>query len=120
MKVLRSGVTSDFQTSDVLGITEILRQQRETEGKEVKRKLQGTKCQKQPLYDIYNELMELAKTEASVTDPMKIDIEESMPRIKSSLHVPLMELNNIPKKKQLKGITQRKSTKKGKRITFNI
>jgi len=121
-RVLKKSGIPDFQTPDVSERLELSKQQSELGNKQVKRKLHGPKCRKQPLFEIYDEIMGNARNAVSSTDHMDTYIDETMARLNLTVNVPLIKQDTVvPKKKQVKGITTAKrSTKKGMNITFEM
>lgn len=95
IKVLMDGINSSLRTPLVWDKLIELRQQREMESKIVQRTLQGKKCPKQPLHDVYNESIETK--EASDKDPNKFKVEMLKSKVQVFKYMPLYKLATISK-----------------------
>lgn len=109
-----NGINSELQSSKIWGKLEVLRQQREMIGKVVKRKLQGTKCVKQPLHDLYHEQTKNKKEFAM--GPM-ITTDESKSKVEVFKYVPLYNISAISKLSRMKSM-RNDITKSTKNVYF--
>lgn len=115
IQVLKDGVNSSLRSPAIWDKLELLRQQRDTSGKKGKRKLHYEKCPDLPLHDVHKEYLK-TKT-APIIRPVVIKIDESKPRIKIHKHVPLCDLDDIPRIPKLEK-TKDESAPKAKLILF--
>jgi len=116
IQVLKDGVNSSLRSPAIWDKLELLRQQRDLRGKKGKRKLHDEKCPDLPLHDIHREFLK-TKT-ASIRRPVIIKIDESRPRVKIHKHVPLCELDTIPKIPKLEKTKQESATPRAKLVLF--
>jgi len=115
IQVLKDGVNSSLRSPAVWDKLELLRQQRDTQGKKGKRKLHDKKCPDLPLHDVYPGLLKTKS--ASITRPVVIKIDESKPRVKIHKHVLLCDLDTIPLIPKLKK-TKEESTPRAQQVFF--
>ncbi|XP_050062775.1 WD repeat-containing protein on Y chromosome [Aphis gossypii] len=115
IQVLKDGVNSSLRSPAIWDKLELLRQQRDTRGKKGKRKLHDEKCPDLPLHDVHKGYLK-AKT-APIIRPVVIKIDESKPRIKIHKHVPLCDLDDIPRIPKLEK-TKEESAPRAKLILF--